>query len=523
MAKTMQFIVALLNLTRKFQFITLPVLGFCLVMFVSNRWGIGTTTDSASYLATAQNLSDGLGYVKKVGEQYEPFSWFPPLYPAAIALVSLLGVDVFSSALIVNACLFSVLLFLVGLIIHSMIPESKWGWFLGGSYLGTSINVLQAYGYVWSEALFLPLYLISIWLTHIYIARGSRMHLFGASTAVGLSILTRYAGVCLTLAASVALVLQNGKRFKEKAVDIILVNILPLLLFGGWSLRNIGHSGNLTDRKLSFSGGFDEVFQISFGLLSWIGGASLFGFSRLTLALLVSVPSLIVVGFFICHWWNARMRRTVSRFASSSHIKVLTIFGVTYFLFICGIWLTVDGISDSAETPRMLLPLQITVVVIATVMIYQLLISGPRNSGKMFRAGVAIFLLINIFGATAWASYKYVYGLGFRSKKWMPMAVVTNNTTLQEDGFLYTNFPQALYCISHKESCFVQMNDFYEDKDNALLIEKKLMQYGGAIYFFKDGYDNRELISMSAITNIFSPDEIYENSVGIIIRYSPKI
>jgi len=499
----------------------LPFTGFALIMFVSYRWGIGMTTDSASYLATASNLAAGRGYVIFNGYSNASFIWFPPLYPLALAAVTWLGIDLFSAALVLNAFLFAAVLLVVSMMINVASLRSRFAWFWGVIYFATSINVLQAYGYVWSEALFLPLFLLSVWLTHLSIARGTQAPLLAASLVMGFAILTRYAGVSLPLAASIALVLKRGKRFVHKIADIAVVSAFPLIMFVGWSLRNWVSSDSATGRNLSFSVGIDTWLQMFYGLLSWIGGASLLGFSRFNLAVFISIPALILVSFLVSHWWVSYKKHPVANIECP--LQVFSIFGLIYFFFICGIWVSVADISASAETPRILLPAQAIAVVIGTVLIDSLTAARPSGASKRIRAALVALLVLNFAGAAIWSTYKYAYGLGIRSEKWMPIASILGATDVHPESIVYSNFPQALYCITRKEARFVRMADLTTKENYVREIEQNLRRNGGMIVFFKDGIDNKELITVPSIMRILTPDQVEENSVGIVLRYASEL
>ena len=60
-------------------------LGCALVLVATSRYGIGLSADSVTYLAAAQNIVDGRGYVNFDGA---PVLAFPPLFSTLIAVLS---------------------------------------------------------------------------------------------------------------------------------------------------------------------------------------------------------------------------------------------------------------------------------------------------------------------------------------------------------------------------------------------------------------------------------------------------
>lgn len=132
-------------------------------------------------------------------------------------------------------------------------------------------------------------------------------------------------------------------------------------------------------------------------------------------------------------------------------------------------------------------------------------------------------LILNFAGAAIWSTYKYAYGLGFRSEKWMPIASIVGATNLRPEIIVYSNFPQALYCITRKEARFIRMADLTTGENSVRQIEQKLRKNGGMIVFFKDGDDIKELITVPSIMRVLTPDQVEENSVGIVLRYVSEL
>jgi len=71
----------------------LSVVGGASVL-TATRWGIGASPDSVVYVGVARNLLEGRGLTVPFGGAGEALlTQFPPLYPATLAGLGLLGVD----------------------------------------------------------------------------------------------------------------------------------------------------------------------------------------------------------------------------------------------------------------------------------------------------------------------------------------------------------------------------------------------------------------------------------------------
>ncbi len=94
--------------------IALGIIGTSIILLSTNLYGVGLSYDSVGYIATARNIADGIGSVKYDGTSLVNQ---PPLYPAILAVIKyVLGIDPLSSARIVSACLFGLIIYMSGLL-----------------------------------------------------------------------------------------------------------------------------------------------------------------------------------------------------------------------------------------------------------------------------------------------------------------------------------------------------------------------------------------------------------------------
>src|SRR5512140_259078 len=65
----------------------LSVIGLALILLTTSKYGAGVSSDAARNLSTADNLLAAKGFVDMVGA---PFVLWPPMYPLALAGLSLI-------------------------------------------------------------------------------------------------------------------------------------------------------------------------------------------------------------------------------------------------------------------------------------------------------------------------------------------------------------------------------------------------------------------------------------------------
>jgi hypothetical protein len=231
-------------------------------MFGLGEYGLNTTNDSAVYYFAAEHFYEAGGILDVSGN---PLTFWAPFYSVAIAFVSFLipysesitlinshGVrfvisdSVLHAALLVNlASLLVSIGLLFSLLRRLAVP-------LGYAVLATltvflhpgMVNVFQM---AWSEALYIALTLLVLWLACLDRNGYWKCLLLGG--LAGCAFLTRYIGMAVlpvALAAQWPSVLSQGgkKRF-------CVTFFAGLVLMGGWLLRNRGSDGTWMGARIS--------------------------------------------------------------------------------------------------------------------------------------------------------------------------------------------------------------------------------------------------------------------------------
>ncbi len=182
----------------------LGAIGF-LGILLCTPLGIGIYSDSLVYVGAARNLllGQGLIYFDNNG-QMAPVTHYAPLYPLVIAGVGLTGIDPLEGARWVNALLFAFNIILAGSIVFASTLSFT-------ASVSASLLVLSAFPMVQihSTALTEPLCLfLGFWGLHLltlYLNESKQSLLYLSALSIGLSCLTRYAGMVFVLTGAGAL------------------------------------------------------------------------------------------------------------------------------------------------------------------------------------------------------------------------------------------------------------------------------------------------------------------------------
>ena len=98
----------------------LGALGAALVLARQVNYGVGLTPDAVNYISVARSLLDGNGFTEFNGDSY--YGW-PPLYPLLLAAASFGIFDPLTVAGPLNAALFGLAVFAVGMYLRTRLAS----------------------------------------------------------------------------------------------------------------------------------------------------------------------------------------------------------------------------------------------------------------------------------------------------------------------------------------------------------------------------------------------------------------
>jgi|SRR5665213_2968387 len=326
--------------------------------------GLGITPDSVDYISSGLNLASGKGLAIYSGV---PLTLFPPGLPAILALGHLLGITVQVVARLVNIAS------IASATLLSMRIAEKYVCDLGqilltGSIVAVSFGGTYVATFVWSEALFTPLVLLSF-LAYFRLARNpqswSALALLGASTAA--AFMDRYVGLVLIPVFTISLGWMAKSRGWRAIVStsskvLIATSVVPVASV----LRNLATDGT----ALGFRPSSIQTF-----------GPTIESFFRQMLILLSGGTSASKV----TNWWLI--------------VGIAICYGFVLLLAWKG---SLSFHRDSASTPAQnaLLPLGLFLVIYSSYLIYAQLTTaidafGLRLLSPMFVPGV-LFVVVAI-------------------------------------------------------------------------------------------------------------------------------
>jgi 4-amino-4-deoxy-L-arabinose transferase-like glycosyltransferase len=214
-----------------------------LTLRATAHYGPGAEPDTVTYLAAAHHLRVGDGFADIDGS---PLTLFPPVFPAAVAVLEWTGLAPLSAARILNAVMLGALVVLAAV----------WARRISGSPLPAAVvavvvAVATPMVTMASNALSEPVGIVAVvacllFLTEALRADGLRLSwpvLAGLAAAV--ACLTRYASIVLFPVGIVALLARPGgwKARIRSLAAFLAAGGIPL---AAWLARNVAAAGNTT-------------------------------------------------------------------------------------------------------------------------------------------------------------------------------------------------------------------------------------------------------------------------------------
>ncbi len=390
----------------------------------ATRAGVGLSNDSFVYLSAARHLAEGRGLLVSPCVSYEGGTWaalgenpvtlthFPPLYPAAVAALGRLGLDLRESARWLNVVLFSVNVAIFGLALfgrcRSDIPP-----LVATLWIVLSFDLIYLHVMAWSEPLSLALGFGGLTILGSWIdGRGPRSAgLLLAAALTGLAAVTRYAGVVF-IGVGVAGLLAIGSSPQ-------MLRRKNTILFGGFAslpmlcllIHNSANAGRLVNRRLEFHPPeLVRLRELVSTLVSWVIPANLPAPER------IAVGAGALVGAVVLHFWLRRAKpvrdqRIVRLSPPRALERLLTLFVPAYLVFVLASMTFFDRAIPTDF--RLLAPLHLAVAALAAFAADGLATrSGlPRRIRTVIVVALALLLVVKYSSATRFADLAGRHGL----------------------------------------------------------------------------------------------------------------
>jgi len=411
---------------------------------VATRHGIALSPDSVSYLSAARNLAAGHGYLDFTGTAD---TTFPPLFPAAIAAGNVVGFSLTTSARLVNASSFAVIVVLSWALLRRHV-DSTVVRVTALIAIACSPVLLDVSAKAWSEPLFCAFLLAFLLVIERAVCSvDARLRLVAAAGLIsGAAFLVRYVGVSLIITGVVVCtLLPLGTSIRRRAERTLVFVLAAAPLPAIWALRNAGSGAqHLLGPRVALPGSPWIVVREFV-----VSAASLVALPR---APLVFVVCAVPIGVVAILGARAASRREGLVDQRRQLIALAPVF--VFIAVYIPILLVAGKMSGASVDARTVMPLFVPLVVVvagfadlARTESRSRAVSGRRRSYRaaMVVGSATTYLVVMglVFATTAWADGRTARGYGSATAR--PSTVEQAVRGLDARALVVTNHPWTLY------------------------------------------------------------------------------
>lgn len=405
------------------------------VLWFSTAGGLNVDDDGLCYIEGGRNIASGVGYQFAVPPlPPEPVTHFPPLYPAAIAALTLLVGDPHAAARWVNILCLGAEAWLACWLVWKA-GGRRVSTVLAGAALALHVHGLEYHAWAFSEPLFLALSLGVIAALVRLAEAGHTRWLIAAGFLAGCSALARYSGMLwIGIAPLLVLFIAQGNWRKRLGSAVLCgaVAVLPWLI---WSIRNSLLGGSAMNRSMrvhliSQAHITEGLTTISAWFLPW-------RFMGVPAGVLCLIASFVIVGMLL--WWS--LRRPPTR----AFAVVATGLGVFFFLYLVHLPVAISLLHyNTPLDARLLLP-ALTMCLCGFGLLP--LLSRTRWVNFLLIGGLSFFMLFEAARAYPWVRENRLGESGSFGSAWRDHPASAFLRTLPTDTRIYSYNRRLLWAV----------------------------------------------------------------------------
>jgi hypothetical protein len=456
-------------------FLAASLASFLIFLFTRHS-GIGLSPDSIAYLSTSEHIAQSFSFTDFSGAA---FVNFPLGYPVFLTLTH----GLFSFP-ILNAILFSSVLFITAAIMRQMTNTNKIIRCCFLLFFACCSPLLEVYGMLWSETVFVPLCLFLINYLYKYSEVNTYKNLIKAAIICGLLFFVRYAGIAGLLAGSLIILIQYRVAIQKRIVHVFIFGSISIILPLINLIRNLLITGTYTGvRQQAQRSLWDNLLDTASVITNWLPSSTTFAISML-LAIMLLGASMILYA--------------VLKHASLQKIELpIAVFFLSYISFI----LTIASISRfETLSNRLLIPLFIPFF----LLLYYLICKSVAAEKKTIRIISICFFIISYSALqyhhyqqnkASWEGIASAGIPGYAEDMWANSALLAHikKQPIGKDQIVYANANDALYygtkhnalSLPHKDipaeikvyeesSPIILVWFFYGENEDLISLEKAL-------------------------------------------------
>jgi hypothetical protein len=412
------------------------VVGLATVLTATHRYGPGISHDSVAYLHAARSLLDGRGF--EYFGYPSPYIQWPPLFPILLAAAGLLGANPASASRWLNAVGFAAIIVYGGTLLGQRLLN-RLSLAVGVVLLVFAAPLIEISRYIWTETLFVLLFLGFFDTIQRYLANRRTALLLWAGLFSALAWLERYLGITVVITTVVLLIVERRpilERFKN-AVLYGAVSCAPMLL---WMARNYWVSGTPAGvRVRSLYTLSDNLKLLQAAFATWLPSGRLWALSAITMLVIA-----LTAGTMFVQFAAGRLKWPDQRLTT---IAVMGAFAVIYLLYLIA---SATRVAIEAINSRFIDPLYVPAVFVFAALADLVLSNLNETRRILYGIALALMVVAPIFWTVSTVRAAYDGGAGsYSSAEWRNNLLIRDlQARPRENCTYYSNAPDAVYAIT---------------------------------------------------------------------------
>ena len=489
-------------------------------VLAATRLGIGATPDTGHYLATADNVLQGRGYVRLGPETMA--SW-PPLYPTLLAGFRLVGLDMLTGARLLNALLLALCAAAAVFWVARRTRALPWA-AAAGLAVALSPPVVYSASLAVTDAPFACLVLLALWRLDVWLDTPRPATLAGSVALMAAAALLRYNGVVLIATAMLTIVALAPLPFWRRITAAAIAGAAAALPLALWFARNLLVTGTLAGPRVGSEYGVLEAgADAGYTVLSWLVPYRVLLTSRWTgLALLV-----LLLGALAAAAWRLK-GQALGRTAATNVLFVTCFLGFMIFTFT---QVSIDPLAD-----RMLAPVYIPLVVASIATAAALFAGAPARLRMPVTAvgGLAVLLVLAVVGSRTAASVRESWAEGpggaahsnFNTDAWRASPTLQWAGQHLRNDMVFASAPAALYIATGANSRPMPRKHARRSPgvphDRLPDLREQVARAGGAYLVVVEEHVPNHTFTLDELAAEFVIERVHAAADGAIYRLTPR-
>ena len=468
------------------------------------RWGPWAYSDSVEYIEAARNFADGKGLVlERASGAVVPMALRPPFYSILLASGRVLGMEMMAAAQLLDIILFMAFLLVLGVSFQLLVQSTLLT--LSATLFALSAPaILSIYTGAMSEPLFLTLGTASLVSIVWYVRNPNHRFVLGLSAlCAGLSLLSRFVGLTVVVAAGVGLLSLGERSVKRRIADAAIFMAAAAVPFVIWSLGLLNSGNRLGVYNLPSQSLWSATAPVRIAIVdalwTWVPTGSQFADipydPKLTLLIAFALGSLLAVAI------ASRVRgislRELVKHPAIQLAFVFSIFPAIYALFLAASFIFVS-IPRPALYERIVFPIPFALFIgfLSVVFFLGSTLTRLRFPGLLPLGVTIAFFLANLPSAFVLMDELHTKGRGFTGQQWQVSEVIAALRERPEDLDLISNQTDAIQFFLNRPAFGIPELEAEEPqivfttfgREGGTMADRTFLERGAALVLFDDAF-----------------------------------